>query len=134
MKIRQSFITNSSSSSFIIAIKGGLDNLDQLIDVANPVWKSFIIQSVIGAMESEGDYGSETGPAECIFKNPQELKKYLEEDGQYNDKYAKKQYTELVNDGYVVYRKSVGYHDPITNKQLRSICDGKNFILVEQND
>lgn len=130
MKIRHGFVTNSSSSSFIIAIKGGVENLDNLVDVQNESWKKFIVSGIKSAMEREDN--CDTREAKCLFSNMKELNEYLEDEGEWLNSKDKAEYAKLVGDGFVIYRKSVGYHDQGTREQIRSMnC---NFIKVIEND
>jgi len=131
MKIRQGFVTNSSSSSFIIAVKGGLDNIEAFIDIDNKLWKRFIANSIRHAFEiSDAD---DTQSAEKLFSDEKGLKVYMEDmyTPQTNEEASK--YKKLVKDGYVFYRKDVSYHDSYLNRQINDMCDGKNIILIENN-
>ena len=132
MKIRQGFVTNSSSSSFIIAIKGGLDNIESFIDIDNKQWKSFIANSIRQAFESSDN--NDTQSAEELFSDEKGLKVYME--GMYTPQTTEEvvKYKKLIKEGFVFYRKDVSYHDSYLNKQINDMCDGKNIILIEQNN
>lgn len=131
MKIRQGFVTNSSSSSFIIAVKGGLDNIESFIDLDNEKWKSFIANSIRQAFESSDN--NDTNSAEELFSDEKGLKVYMEDmyTPQTNEEVVK--YKKLIKEGFVFYRKDVSYHDHFLNKQINDMCDGKNIILIEQS-
>jgi hypothetical protein len=129
MKLRNGFVTNSSSTSFIIAVKGGIDNIESFIDIDNKKWKSFIANSIKQAFESSDDY--DTNSSEELFSDEKGLKHYLEMERGIDEKMTK--YKNLIKNGFVVYRKNVSYHDSFLNKQIIDMCDGKNIILIESD-
>jgi hypothetical protein len=131
MKIRNGFVTNSSSSSFIIAVKGGLANIESFIDIDNKKWKSFIANSIKQAFESSD--GNDTDEAEELFSDEKGLKHYLEMEYSCKTTEEMTDYKNLIKDGFVFYRKNVSYHDHYLHKQINDMCDGKNIILVENN-
>jgi uncharacterized protein YaaR (DUF327 family) len=132
MKFRQGFVTNSSSTSFIIAVKGGLDNIDNFIEVDNKVWKNFIINSIKHVFESSDD--CDTNTAEEIFSSEDGLKSYLGDES-YGSRTSEelKRYKKLIKGGYVFYRKEISHHNSLLNEQLKGMCDGENIILVESD-
>jgi hypothetical protein len=123
MKVRNGFVTNSSSSSFIIAIRGGIEGLDKLVEVDNPVWKEFIINGITELMKSDG-YG-ETSAAEEI--NDEEM----------NDCYegtaTLKKLTKLREDGFVLYRKSFDYSDAGGATLKKVFKDKTNFVVIGED-
>jgi hypothetical protein len=130
MKIRNGFVTNSSSSSFIIAVKGGLDNIDKFIEVDNEIWKRFIINSIKQMFEFEDS--NDTHEAEKLFSTESDLNSYLKREYICMTTSDIDKYRKLINDGYVVYKKCISYHNDILNDQMNDICDGKNIILLEK--
>lgn len=128
MKIRNGFVTNSSSSSFIIAISGGLENLENIVEVENKQWKKFIINGIKELMERED--GNDTHEAEVMFANMKDLNAWLDREGEWVDVKEKKEFSQLISNGYVVYRKSVGYCDTGTSDQLKTIGDECDFIKI----
>jgi hypothetical protein len=127
MKVRTSFVTNSSSSSFIIAIQGGIENLDRIVEIENEKWQKLVVALITSAMESDGS--GDTSPAEVMFKDMDGLNKWFENEGEYMEAKEKKQYVSWIADGWVVYRKSVDYNDGGTKELLRNIeCDAIKVI------
>ena len=127
MKVRTGFVTNSSSSSFIIAIQGGIENLDRIVDIENATWQKLVVTLIKSAMESDGS--GDTSAAYVLFKNIDELNKFLDSEGEYMEAKDRKQYVSWVADGWVVYRKSVDYNDAGTKELLRNIeCDAIKVI------
>jgi hypothetical protein len=133
MKYRTSFVTNSSSTSFIIAVKGGLENLKNIIEVENNIWKEFIINSIEQLFNSSDD--NDTSEARIYFNDETEMLNCCKD--YYDREEATKlieKYKKLLDDGYVVYRKNVSYHNNILNNQMRNMCDGENIILISNDD
>lgn len=127
MKVRTGFVTNSSSSSFIIAIQGGISNLDRIVEVENVVWKKFIVDGITSLMESDGS--GDTAAAQVMLATMKDLDKLLEEEGDYLEAKDKKQYVSWLSDGWVIYRKNVDYNDTGTKNMLRAInCDAIKVI------
>jgi hypothetical protein len=129
-KIRTGFVTNSSSSSFIIAIQGGIENLDRIVEIENEKWKRLMVSLITTAMESEGS--GDTAPAEVLFDDIEGLNKYLD-DNDWLEPKDKKQYVAWVSDGWVVYRKSVDYNDTGTKELLNNI-DGDGIKVIYHAD
>jgi len=126
MKVRNGFVTNSSSSSFIIAIRGGLEGLDQLVDVENPVWKEFIINGIKQLMASDGDScGGDTSAAYEI--DDSEINDYDEGSAMH------KKLTKLRDDGFVIYRKSFDYNDAGGATLQKVFKDKTNFVVIDEN-
>ena len=112
MKCRLSFVTNSSSTSYIIGIKGGIDSLDE-----------GILKRVIKAIFNSDS--NDTSPAEEI-----DMEEEAEEQDQ-NGEYFKKLKAAHDN-GFTVYRKYVGYDDSIGDV-LEKIDDGKTIVLIDRS-
>lgn len=132
MKLRLGFVTNSSSSSFVIAIKGGLPNIGNLLDT-DPKWKKFIISTIINCMESNDNCDTDSAKVICSDKNS--LKEYINtlnwldpiSIAEINNKY-----TPLVENGFTIYQKSISTHDGVSQDLINNICDGENIILLER--
>lgn len=125
MKIRSDFVTNSSSSSYVIAYKGlgtphpSIKSLNKMIEIV---------------LFSDGGY--ETTRGEKV-RTIDELDSYMVDTYGYSDlntidkllaadSYAKKIHTECVkalNEGYTILFKDVGYSDETLSALLHDIAN-----------
>lgn len=125
MKIRSDFVTNSSSSSYVLAYKG--------LDTPHPSIKS-LNKMIEIVLFSDGGY--ETTRGEKV-RTIDELDSYMVDTYGYSDlntidkllsadSYAKKIHTECVkalNDGYTILFKDVGYSDETLSALLHDIAN-----------
>ena len=125
MKIRSDFVTNSSSSSYVIAYKG--------LDTPHPSIKS-LNKMIEIVLFSDGGY--ETTRGEKV-RTIDELDSYMVDTYGYSDlntidkllsadSYAKKIHTECVkalNEGYTILFKDVGYSDETLSTLLHDIAN-----------
>ena len=125
MKIRSDFVTNSSSSSYVIAHKG--------LDTPHPSIKS-LNKMIEIVLFSDGGY--ETTRGEKV-RTIDELDSYMVDTYGYSDlntidkllsadSYAKKIHTECVkalNEGYTILFKDVGYSDETLSALLHDIAN-----------
>lgn len=125
MKIRSDFVTNSSSSSYVIAYKG--------LDTTHPSIKS-LNKMIEIVLFSDGGY--ETTRGEKV-RTIDELDSYMVDTYGYSDlntidkllsadSYAKKIHTECVkalNEGYTILFKDVGYSDETLSALLHDIAN-----------
>lgn len=125
MKIRSDFVTNSNSSSYVIAYKG--------LDTPHPSIKS-LNKMIEIVLFSDGGY--ETTRGEKV-RTIDELDSYMVDTYGYSDlntidkllsadSYAKKIHTECVkalNEGYTILFKDVGYSDETLSALLHDIAN-----------
>ena len=125
MKIRSDFVTNSSSSSYVIAYKG--------LETPHPSIKS-LNKMIEIVLFSDGGY--ETTRGEKV-RTIDELDSYMVDTYGYSDlntidkllsadSYAKKIHTECVkalNEGYTILFKDVGYSDETLSALLHDIAN-----------
>ena len=125
MKIRSDFVTNSISSSYVIAYKG--------LDTPHPSIKS-LNKMIEIVLFSDGGY--ETTRGEKV-RTIDELDSYMVDTYGYSDlntidkllsadSYAKKIHTECVkalNEGYTILFKDVGYSDETLSALLHDIAN-----------
>jgi hypothetical protein len=115
MKFRESFVTNSSSTSFIIAIKGGRENIINFLEV-DEKWKAILNAKIQDVLDSVGD-GCLEKPVEIL------------EPSQFNGWGVKEAFAYKAA-GYEIYKKNVDNNNEIGRETLDEIIDGQNVILL----
>ena len=136
MKIRSDFVTNSSSSSYVIAYKG--------LDTPHPSIKS-LNKMIEIVLFSDGGY--ETTRGEKV-RTIDELDSYMVDTYGYSDlntidkllsadSYTKKIHTECVkalNEGYTILFKDVGYSDETLSALLHDIANEDIGVKIYVSD
>ena len=143
MKVRTSHVTNSSSSSFIIAYSN-MPEFDKETLSKYPFLKTYgcLIEKILMATgdndTSEGERFSnkdEVGEhiLDCYsWRRNKTLEEVLED-----DEWAKEEYDlmmEYINKGYNILQKSIDYCDDALVGLIEHIDDGENVTIVGRYD
>ena len=126
MKQRQGFVTNSSSTSFIIAIKGTYHDIGKYLEV-DEKWRKYIAHSIDRFLTEIGYDESDLEEIYSIEDNANDQSDEIQHS------HAKKaRINQLLSDGYSVYRKTYNHHNQQANELLKIISDNKNIILLDK--
>lgn len=141
MKVRSDYVTNSSSSSYVIAYKT-LPEIDEETLAKYPFLKNYgkLIEKVLF---TEGDNDTTAGTVsrtkeeyEANFvstygwKRDMTLQDVLEDDEWLTDRYNKA--IEYLEKGFNILDKSVDYNDSYCQNMIEELAEDKdNFVILE---
>jgi len=133
LKVRLDFITNSSSSSFVIMYKT-MPEVDKQVLEQYPYIKNYVklLEKALVGDSKNITTLEELDKYYIGYSGYETIEEMIKEDGDYfQEDYNK--YKEKIKSNYSITFKEVDYSDEHTSEMLKSLHDGENFI-VEEND
>jgi nitrate reductase beta subunit len=139
MKIRQGFVANSSSSSFVLAIKR-LPDMDDSVVAAHLVLK-YVYKMLLDTLETKADDVVRTKSEYDAFimrkvwnsgKHESTLAALayeMDDDDGAADLYAKR--IKMLEDGFALYYLDIEHSDESLAEMLRAMSDGENITFTE---
>jgi hypothetical protein len=118
MKFRESFVTNSSSTSFILAIKGGRENIINFLEV-DEKWKAILNAKIQDVFDYVGD--------DCLEKPVEILEPSVFKGWGVESAFAYKAA------GYEIYKKDIDSNNSIARETIGKIIDNQNVILLSKD-
>lgn len=131
MKIRVDFVTNSSSSSYVVMMRNK-------IEVPNEIMEQYpIIKWAFKLVETALDAGNSISSKEELERNfldnygwtkKPTLVELFEDDPSLKDDFD--EFLKKIEEGFTIYKLNIDYNEEALAKAIESMHDGKNCIVT----
>ena len=137
MKIRTSFVTNSSSSSFIVAYKP-LPEIDEDTIKKYPFLKNYS-DMIEKLLLTKTEYSSKGE----IFKTKDEVDEYILNNYLYKtiedfkEDFGEENYNNIIkyiNNGFNILFKNVDYHDECYINMINQVSKNNDYLVILKED
>lgn len=143
MKVRNGFVTNSSSSSYIIAYKNLFDIDEETREKYK--WMVSLTDALVKLIKNDSNRRAFNCDTKEQFDNDfmdfmresyDSIEDWFKNCAEWDDDYTPSIYNkaiEYLNNGYSIMLQEVDYDDEILCKLFKSLDDGNSFIIISSD-